>query len=503
MVVTDLAISASILSGVASALVMFLIKKKGDWNTHVTLIWWMTAFQFCYDATFVPSAMHGGDRTTYLFGQFCQNTFGLLSSFITNVIAGILYYVIVMRKAFDLDAYWVQVAVLTYAPVLLIQIATIWAIISGPEKNLREVNVIYYWLRVVSIVINFAFCSMAYYAHVGRMTDSNFRTYTDGLLRTIIKRTLWYPIVQAITRLPACYYEFKHGWQPYSGNGSDEMYTEAILWVLFTPSAGVGYLAIYLISAPGSKQNMHKLFFVDIPAIFMCRRGCEALLEPWNRQERQTNEAGLNKVKEFNAQLKRKSDTLVGGGDLSRGTQGSSVTNSNKSSMVSRYNEDVGPRNSRPLSVFSEGTEEESSLDSRSKPSGGTAGDDIPGSQSSFSREGSHAQDGYEKELLRHMENLEEDELFEVMSNLETLDDLQKRERSSTGRAAGGVTVSSPLQPGGEDLGAERERKGTSGTHSSRGHSNGRSTGGSGSGQGVVVTSFSLSSDDDQDYADV
>ena len=68
--------------------------------------------------------------------------------------------------------------------------------------------------------MNFLLCSMAYYKHVGTMADSSFRTYTDGLLRTLIKRTLWYPIVQVITRLPACYYEYRYGWKPYGGWGA-------------------------------------------------------------------------------------------------------------------------------------------------------------------------------------------------------------------------------------------------------------------------------------------
>jgi hypothetical protein len=492
-VVRDLAIAASIFAGVASALVMFLIAKKGDRNTHVTLIFWMTTFQFFYDATFVPSAAHGGDRDTYLFGQFCQNTFGLLSSFITNVIAGILYYVIVMRKAFDLHAYWVQVSLLTYLPVLLIQVATIWAFVTDPEKNLRTVNIIYYWLRVISIVLNFLLCSMAYYKHVGTMADSSFRTYTDGLLRTLIKRTLWYPIVQVITRLPACYYEYRYGWKPYVGDGGADKFAEAVLWVLFTPAAGLGYLAIYLISAPGAKQNMHKLFCIDFPALFMCKRGCDVLLEPWDRSMRETREEGLNKVRQFNAKLKKQSDTLSGAGsDRDRAGTIDTYESQNSSFAATRYNDDLGNRNSRQLSAFSEGNEEESvgSRDNTAKPSTITAssgGDEIPDSMSIISREGSRRSDGFEKSMLRHMEELEEDELFEVMGNLENLDDLQKK-------GAGG-TQHNPIVPAAE---SGRERKRTAGSSTS-----GPSGKGSSFGSGGPVTSFSMSSDDDQDHSEV
>lgn len=497
-VVRDCAIAFSVLSGVGSLLVMFLVRKKGDTNTQVTLIWWMSLTQLLYDASFVPAAAQGGTQATYLAGQFLQNTFGLLSSFITNVIAGILYYVIAKRKAFDLQKYWMEVCVLTYLPVLLIQVAVVWAICTDPEGNLHTVNVIYYWMRVISIVLNFALCSMAYYQLIERMTDSSFRTYTDTLLRTLIKRTAFYPIVQAVTRLPACYYEYEYGWRPYVGEGGTLEYIEAILWVVFTPSAGVGYLAIYLISAPGARQNLNKLLFVDTPS-FLSTGNCSGFLEPWDRKaEGEQSEEGLKKVREFNAEIKRKS-SLFSNSPIDTGAAGRS------SGILSNFSEDYVGGSEYTGSVGN------NSISTKPSSTVSVPADDIPdslttGNDDASAPAGPHNEDrtdsqyegqGQERELLRHLEELEEDVLFETMRNIENLDGLQKQAGAGTGtEAITSITVVSPIanldnpQPVLSNYTIGAADRGTQ--LSSRQH------------ESIVVTSFSLSSSegDPADYYD-
>jgi hypothetical protein len=71
-------------------------------------------------------------------------------------------------------------------------------------------------------------------------------------IREMVRRMLYYPLVQAICRVPPSIYEAIYSIHPFTSPAPPEKYALAILTAIFTPSTGTGYLMIFLIMQPNA-----------------------------------------------------------------------------------------------------------------------------------------------------------------------------------------------------------------------------------------------------------
>ena len=89
-------------------------------------------------------------------------------------------------------------------------ILSMWAY---PHKyaSLFSISVgFYYYLRLASIAFNFIVSGLGfYYVRLIMNTDKLKRTVQDEAICTLALRMLFYPIIQAISRSGAAWYEFE------------------------------------------------------------------------------------------------------------------------------------------------------------------------------------------------------------------------------------------------------------------------------------------------------
>ena len=109
--------------------------------------------------------------------------------------------------------------------------------------------------------------------HVHKITgsrDVEHRTRTENAIIVITSRSKYYWIVQAISRSGAAIYEQVYGYGGYKGSSNANEFASAIIFGFLTPSASIGYLAIFLAMQPGAKKSLLELLWVNIPTFITC-----------------------------------------------------------------------------------------------------------------------------------------------------------------------------------------------------------------------------------------
>ena len=119
---------------------------------------------------------------------------------------------------------------------------------------------LYYWIRFASILVNVLAWvvvsrKLSVMGFANPSTNKNGRQISkSGRTRSIVHpvtvlagRLKWYPIVQAISRGGASWYEFVYGSSPGTYKNLTAAHTVALfLFAISTPLAGIGYFAIFL-----------------------------------------------------------------------------------------------------------------------------------------------------------------------------------------------------------------------------------------------------------------
>jgi hypothetical protein len=108
----------------------------------------------------------------------------------------------------------------------------------------------------------------------GRVSHSTLKksSAAEVAIVTLTRRSKFYWIVQAISRSGAAIYEFVYGYHGFKGNAPDKQYIGAIFFAVLTPSAAIGYLAIFLLMQPRAYDSLVDLLCVDIPSMFGCAK---------------------------------------------------------------------------------------------------------------------------------------------------------------------------------------------------------------------------------------
>ncbi len=184
---------------------------------------------------------------------------GLSVALWTNVLSVILLHVVVNTQSIDILKYYWFFCSITIGPALVIFV--IYMVFYSDSDYDKAVFKTYYGLRLMSIIINFSvFALITYRANITRSMAPGSSTSAEMAIRVLSRRVVYYPLLQAITILPAVIYERLYGLYDGLDMKTDSQFALACLYLLFAPSAGMGYLSIFLVMQP----NAYKHFMINI-----------------------------------------------------------------------------------------------------------------------------------------------------------------------------------------------------------------------------------------------
>lgn len=254
----------SILGTLASIIMIILIYRMKSTTGHVHLVLVMSVYQLLYDVTFFFSDVNCGYYVT-VFADIIQLIGGVAASAVSNWIAFIALYIVWYRQKFDIFGSMATIHVTSFLPGFIA--AVIFLIASVPKTkendNLVEISIVYIYndMRMFSIFLNFVFVSLIM-IRIFR-SGGNANSPQEIAIRTLARRMVYYPVIQAISRSGSSWYEFAYGTDFEQQNVSDTEYSAMIFSAVITPTVSIGYLFIFLAMQPNAYR--------EIEALFCCR----------------------------------------------------------------------------------------------------------------------------------------------------------------------------------------------------------------------------------------
>jgi hypothetical protein len=257
-----LVLIGSILSSLASTLMLIIMVKIKVWNGHLLLVQTMTILQLIYDLSFFPGMIDVGIESVTIISNVLQLFSGITSSLVSNVVAWITFYIIFYKKSVDIFHHYPLLMILISIVGLIDCIVFLMSLQSSHSELYKKIAVlyIYYYLKLFSIILNVLFVSLTYY-EIRRITSgkTNRLSSTEKSIHTLSMRLFYYPVVQIISRIGIAWYEFSYGYDSSSnGNGmnfnppqtSNTQFAAQCMLAITMPVASIGYLWIFLLMQP-------------------------------------------------------------------------------------------------------------------------------------------------------------------------------------------------------------------------------------------------------------
>ena len=201
---TLMAILSSVSSSLASLMLIYLIHVMKLRNGFTLLILTMSWAQVIYDISFAPAIVTENSEVegVYILVNILQLMGGIMAAIFSNFLTFVVFHVIKYKKSVDIYAYYpwfVKVSLSFFMMTALLFI--IGSVVSGQEFLARLVHqYIYYYFRYVSIAFNFLTCGLSYF-YVYQMNSGSTSTLQDRAIFQLVHRMLFYPILQAISRI--------------------------------------------------------------------------------------------------------------------------------------------------------------------------------------------------------------------------------------------------------------------------------------------------------------
>lgn len=261
-VFVSLNLVTTVLGSAASLFTILLIHRMKVSTGHVLLVLTMSYLQFLYDITFFFSNV----VITYyinVFANFFQLTAGVGGSLVSNWIAFIALYIILYRRKFNIfeNYYYILATCLIpgIVPTIIYGIGSIPDDAQNDELIGLAILDIYYYIRLISIALNFFFVFLAFYK-INLMSSTTLNKSPQEIaIRTLARRLIFYPIVQAIGRSGYAWYEFEYGLEIDTDDPDTQQYVCLIFLTIVTPLVSIGYLVIFLAMQPRAYEEFLKM----------------------------------------------------------------------------------------------------------------------------------------------------------------------------------------------------------------------------------------------------
>ena len=262
------------ISTVCTVLTLWLLHDINRWTGFAGLVYALTLSQLIYDVGFFVKPVLSATSNAPIFAFYLlQITGGLATTLFTNVISYIVVVISFSLRSYDIKKNFASivacVSVLSVVPALLAALGETEAL-GNSSRAVSSFAVLYYYAiaRVLSIVFNF-FCYILLGFRLRRMgwtffpsSSSNKSSAPVHPVCALANRMVYYPVVQVLTRLPAAWLEFGYDMSINDDAAFEAMtHTDAYktantLYSISGPSAGIGFLIIFLVMQPAALRHL-------------------------------------------------------------------------------------------------------------------------------------------------------------------------------------------------------------------------------------------------------
>ena len=259
----SLSVIFTLISLVCTGMNIHIIRILGIQSGYLRLIYSLTIMQCMYDIGLLLVPLYWVATFNEL-NVFLCTLGGIATALWSNVISLVVVYIVSSMKTFDIERRFVAIAFIVTAIALTAATgaaATVYDsndTVSPQKQAAHDIFFkLYYWLRFISIIVNV----VAYLVVSRKLSVMGFdangqhKSVKPGArnavhpVTVLADRLKWYPIVQAVSRLGASWYEYNYGDSVTSyKSSSDTLHDVALMfYAVFTPLAGVGYFIIFIL----------------------------------------------------------------------------------------------------------------------------------------------------------------------------------------------------------------------------------------------------------------
>lgn len=291
-VFVSLVLIGTIVSSSFSILMLILIKRMNLWNEYIFLITMMAAFQLVYDITFFPGVVNVGDKYLTIIANTLQLFSGVVSSLLSNVVAGITFYVIYFKLTLSVFNNFLIFLSIVIIPALIDCVIYLVSLQGRNSKIYSDIAVIYfyYYLKLVSIGLNFFLVALISYEIRRTGSGKQRKSLSETSMSALSLRLFLYPLVQSVSRVGCAWYEWEYQYNSHDSNGfdlnppttTDRQFAAQIVMALTMPLASIGYLIIFLLMQPKACNQFWRLFGLS--------ENYPPKLDPHNEERREEEE---------------------------------------------------------------------------------------------------------------------------------------------------------------------------------------------------------------------
>jgi len=226
-------LTMALLSLIATITTLWLIRSVGRKNGYTTIIVWLTATQLVYDFSILifPSETMGVGPAA--FTDALSTYSGIATSLWSNVLSYVVYYVVANFKAINIEKNFVWFLLSVNIPAIAVALGVI---VSYIHRDPHETALTFYLvIRIVSVVANF----FLYYLVARKIAQMDFNSNrkqqqasdeadesasnhsgstkrkdgnnNENPVHALSRRLKYYPIFQAISRIPVTWYQLAYG----------------------------------------------------------------------------------------------------------------------------------------------------------------------------------------------------------------------------------------------------------------------------------------------------
>eukprot|EP01033_Poteriospumella_lacustris_P009934 gene9934-7112_t len=255
---------------VSSLLVIVLIFRLQTWKTYHRIVLTLCAFQAVYDIAyyFLPAYEHQEVLGVY---RFLATFSGIAVCMWTNLISCVNFYTIAYLQPFSLFV-WHQRALISTI-VISSAFAGIFLLVALVKDADNTMDYLYFYFRAVSTFVNVVMFSVLYFVfnrtECASCIDAWFSQYdftmrdmTQDLLAVLSTKLMYYPVVQIFARVVSLWWEYRYGFTVTAFDAGEYSVRKAgamILYAMFSPSAGLGYLGTFLYVHPRARLEVYYL----------------------------------------------------------------------------------------------------------------------------------------------------------------------------------------------------------------------------------------------------
>jgi hypothetical protein len=323
-VFVSLVLIGTILSSIASVLMLIIIRRLDKWTGHILLVSTMTIFTLIYDVTFFSGVVDVGNLYVTVLSNCIQLFSGITSSLISNVVAWITFYVVTYRTSIDIFKNYYLFMLVVAIPATIDCCIFLGSLRGSDYKYLADIAILeyYYYLKLISIALNFFFVSATAYEIRRIGSRKHILSKHETALNSLSMRLFFYPIIQSISRSGCAWYEFQYRYDNHNSGGFDlnpphtgnTQFAAQVVMALTMPLGSIGYLIIFLLMQPKAYEEFQKIFGCYKPKKMIRFDSANSLLQ-YEGNEYQADDMDIHLLPADESMFTEHDDEIRNGGE--------------------------------------------------------------------------------------------------------------------------------------------------------------------------------------------